>query len=46
VAEKIRSTEKSSDLIGNRNHDLPGCSIVPFSLDFSGHRSRWTSCPH
>jgi hypothetical protein len=25
---KIRSTEKSDDLIGNRNRDLPSCSIA------------------
>jgi hypothetical protein len=27
--EGIRSNEKSSNLIGNRNSDLPACSIVP-----------------
>jgi hypothetical protein len=29
VAGRIRSIEKSKDLIGNRTHDLPACSIVP-----------------
>jgi hypothetical protein len=29
AAGRIRSTERSSDLIGNRNRDLPACSIVP-----------------
>jgi hypothetical protein len=29
AAERIRSTEKSNDLIGNHTHDLPACSIVP-----------------
>jgi hypothetical protein len=29
VAEKIRSIEKSNDLIRNRTRDLPACSIVP-----------------
>jgi hypothetical protein len=29
VAGRIRSIEKSGDLIGNRNRDLPTCSIVP-----------------
>jgi hypothetical protein len=29
VAGRIRSSEKSSDLIGNQTHDLPACSIVP-----------------
>jgi hypothetical protein len=28
VAGRIMSTEKSSDLIGNRNRDLPACRIV------------------
>jgi hypothetical protein len=28
VAEKIRSTEKSNDFIGNRTRDLPTCSVV------------------
>jgi hypothetical protein len=28
VAGRIRAIEKSSDLIGNRTHDLPPCSIV------------------
>jgi hypothetical protein len=26
---RIKSIEKSSDLIGNRTRDLPACSIVP-----------------
>jgi hypothetical protein len=26
---RARSTEKSNDHIGNRNHDLPACIIVP-----------------
>jgi hypothetical protein len=29
VAGKIRSIEKSSDLIGNRTRNLPACSIAP-----------------
>jgi hypothetical protein len=29
AAGRIRSSEKSSDLIGNRTRDLPVCSIVP-----------------
>jgi hypothetical protein len=29
VAGRIRSIEKSSDLIGTRTRDLPACSIVP-----------------
>jgi hypothetical protein len=29
VAGRIRSTEKSRDLIGIRTRDLPACSIVP-----------------
>jgi hypothetical protein len=29
AAGRIRSTEKSNDLIGNRNRALPDCSIVP-----------------
>jgi hypothetical protein len=29
AAGKIRSIEKSNDLIGNRTRDLPACSIVP-----------------
>jgi hypothetical protein len=29
AAGRIRSTEKSNDLIGNRTRDLPACSIVP-----------------
>jgi hypothetical protein len=29
VAGKIRSTENSNDLIGNRTRDLPAYSIVP-----------------
>jgi hypothetical protein len=29
AAEKIRSTGKSSELIGNRTRDLPGCGIMP-----------------
>jgi hypothetical protein len=29
VAGRIRSVEKSHDLIGNRNRDLPACSLVP-----------------
>jgi hypothetical protein len=28
AAGKIRSSEKSSDLVGNRTRDLPACSIV------------------
>jgi hypothetical protein len=28
AAGKIRSIEKSNDLIGNRIHDLPACSLV------------------
>jgi hypothetical protein len=29
AAERIWSIEKSNDLIGNRNHDLSACRIVP-----------------
>jgi hypothetical protein len=29
VAGRIRSIEKSNDLIGNRICDLPACSVVP-----------------
>jgi hypothetical protein len=29
AAGRIRSIEKSSDLIGNRTHNLPACNIVP-----------------
>jgi hypothetical protein len=29
VAGRIRSIEKSNDLIGIRTHDLPACSVVP-----------------
>jgi hypothetical protein len=29
VAGRIRSIEKSNDLIGNRISDLPACSMVP-----------------
>jgi hypothetical protein len=29
VAGRIRSVEKSNDLIGTRTHDLPACSTVP-----------------
>jgi hypothetical protein len=29
AAGRIRSTEKSNDLIGNRTRDLPACSLVP-----------------
>jgi hypothetical protein len=29
VAGRVRSTENSTDLIGNRTRDLPTCSIVP-----------------
>jgi hypothetical protein len=29
AAGRIRSDEKSNDLIGNRTHDLPACSTVP-----------------
>jgi hypothetical protein len=29
VAGRIRSIEKSGDLIGNRTRDFPVCSIVP-----------------
>jgi hypothetical protein len=28
VAARIRSIEKSSELIGNRTRDLPACSVV------------------
>jgi hypothetical protein len=28
-AGRLRSTEKSNDIIGNRTRDLPACSIVP-----------------
>jgi hypothetical protein len=29
VTGRIRSTEKSNDLIGNLTHGIPACSIVP-----------------
>jgi hypothetical protein len=29
AAGRVRSTEKANDLIGNRTHDFPACSIVP-----------------
>jgi hypothetical protein len=29
AAGRIRSIEKSTDLIGNRTHNIPACSIVP-----------------
>jgi hypothetical protein len=29
VAGRIRSIEKSNDLIGNRTRDFPACSILP-----------------
>jgi hypothetical protein len=29
ISGRIRSIEKSNDLIGNRTLDLPACSIVP-----------------
>jgi hypothetical protein len=29
VAGRIRSLENSNDLIRNRTHELPACSIVP-----------------
>jgi hypothetical protein len=29
VAGRIRSTEISNDITGNRTYNLPGCSIVP-----------------
>jgi hypothetical protein len=29
AAGTIRQIEKSNDFIGNRNNDLPACSIVP-----------------
>jgi hypothetical protein len=29
AAGRIRSVEKSSDLIGNRTRDFPACSIMP-----------------
>jgi hypothetical protein len=29
AAERIRSIEKSNDLIGNRTRDIPACGIVP-----------------
>jgi hypothetical protein len=33
VAGRIRSIEKSNDLIGNRTRDLPAFSIVPIIVD-------------
>jgi uncharacterized lipoprotein YbaY len=27
--ERLRNLKKSNDLIGNRNRELPACSIVP-----------------
>jgi hypothetical protein len=32
VGGRIRSIEKSNDLIWNRTRDLPACSIVPQSI--------------
>jgi hypothetical protein len=29
TAGRVRSTEKSNDLIGNRTRDIPTCGIVP-----------------
>jgi hypothetical protein len=29
AARRIRSTEKSNDLVGNRTRDLSACNIVP-----------------
>jgi hypothetical protein len=29
AAGRIRSIEKTNDLVGNQTHDLPACSIVP-----------------
>jgi hypothetical protein len=31
TAGRMRSNEKSNDLIGNRTRDLPACSVVPQS---------------
>jgi hypothetical protein len=31
VAGRVRSIEKSNDLIRNETRDLPACSIVPLS---------------
>jgi hypothetical protein len=40
VAWSIRSIEKSNDLIGNRTHDIPACSIVsqPTMLPRASHK--------
>jgi hypothetical protein len=35
VGGRIRSTEKSNSLIGNRTRDLPACSIVPHPTTLS-----------
>jgi hypothetical protein len=39
VAGRIRSIEKSNDLIGNRTRDLPAFSIVPqqTTLPYGSH---------
>jgi hypothetical protein len=41
AAGRIRQTEKSNDLTGNRTRDLPACSIVPQLTTLSD--TRWTT---
>jgi hypothetical protein len=36
AAGRVRSTEKSNDLIGNRTRDIPACSIVPQPIMLPG----------
>jgi hypothetical protein len=41
VAGMIKSTEKSKDLIGFRNHDLPACSLVPQTTLQRAHKHKY-----
>jgi hypothetical protein len=38
MAERVKSTEKSSDLIGIRTHNLLACNIVPQTCADSNYR--------
>jgi hypothetical protein len=38
----IRSIEKSSDLIGKRTRDFPGCSVVPRPITVTALSKAWT----
>jgi hypothetical protein len=40
AAGRIWSIEKSNDLIGNRTHDLPACSIVPRECNYISKMQR------